>query len=184
MFLTKITMKVEDFVYTNLHNNYILHQFISNIFNESVVFDVEYKNVVEILTFSKTRPSNIPQNVCVKTKEINGVSKGMYKISTKTNIVKHVKEKKYPLVHENDVREYFNVRKELFGFDVTSLSRKGSAQKISFKKKNNEIFCVYQNLEIVVNVFDENAFYNTILSGIGSQKKFGFGLLKFLKLTP
>lgn len=177
-------MNMNDFISNNLHNNYNLHQFISNIFNESVVFDLEYKNVAEILVFSRNEPDNIPSNISIKTKEIKTVTNGIYKISTKTNIVKHTKEKKYPLIHENDVREYFNLRRESFGFDVLNLSRKGSTQKISFKKKNNEIFCVYQNLEMIVNVFDENSFYNTILSGIGSQKKFGFGLLKFLKQTP
>lgn len=184
MFLSKITMKMEDFITNNLHNNYVLHQFISKIFDESAVFDVEYKNIVEILTFSRNSPNNIPSSICIKTKEINNITKGIYKISTKANIVKHTNKKKCPLIHETDLREYFNSRRDRLGFDVLLLSRKGSAQKISFNKKNNEIFCVYQNLEMTVNVFDENAFCESIISGIGSQKKFGFGLLKFLKQTP
>jgi CRISPR-associated protein Cas6/Cse3/CasE subtype I-E len=177
-----------DFVENEMYDNYKAHQIISNIFNESVQFDVSYKNMmVEILIYSNNEIKNIPTFGQIISKDFNpSFQKTNYKIKVNANIVKSVKQddkcKKIPLTSEIDVLEYFNERSEKFGITINSLISSGSKTK-TFFKNSSKITATSSDLTISCNVFNEELFKNMVFTGIGSQRKFGYGLVKVFK-TP
>lgn len=182
----KISKK--DFIKNGMFDNYKTHQLVSKIFDESVQFDIQNKESgVEVLIYSKNQISQQPIFGVIKTKSFEPVFETMsYKLEVNANIVKSIwdgkKCKKIPLISEKDIFHYFQARQEEFGFSVTNIQSSGSSNHIFFKN-DSKITTTTNRLTIMCDVFCSEKFKQTVFSGIGSQKKFGFGLVKVYKRT-
>lgn len=178
----------KDFIKNGMFDNYTTHQIISKIFNESVQFDIQDKNLfVDILVYSQNEIAEQPSFGEIKSKEFNPIFEtGSYKLEVNANLIKNVQKedkcKKIPLVSERDIYHYFQSRQEEFGFTVTDIQASGTKNHIFFKQ-DSKITTTSNNLTIFCTVDDPDKFKSTVFSGIGSQKKFGFGLIKVYK-TP
>lgn len=178
----------KDFIKKGMFDNYKAHQLVSKIFDESVQFDIQNKeSVVDILIYSNNNITQQPTFGTIKTKSFEPVFETTtYKLEVNANIVKSIwdgkKCKKIPLISEKDVFHYFQARQEEFGFSVTNIQSAGSSNHIFFKN-DSKITTTANKLSILCDVLCPEKFKQTVFSGIGSQKKFGFGLIKVYKPT-
>lgn len=178
----------KDFIKNGMFDNYTSHQIISKIFNEPVQFDIQHKDtVIDVLIYSKNIITNHPSFGTIKSKEFNpNFENGNYKLEVTANLIRNLwdgkKSKKVPLISEKDIYHYFQSRSEEFGFTVTNIQSSGTINHIFFKN-DLKITTSSNKLTVYCTVNNPNNFKSTIFSGIGSQKKFGFGLVKVYK-TP
>lgn len=181
-------MSIKEFVENKFYNNYFLHQFVCNIFDESVQFDVSnISNSYSIIIYSNNDAKNIPVFGTFRTKEFKFEPYNKkYILDINGNFVKSViqnnKTKKIPLIKQSDILEYFQKRSEQYGFVVNSLIIKNSKSH-KFFKKGKKISTVSNHVSVECDVFNSDKFKDTVFSGIGSQKKFGFGLVKVYETT-
>ena len=188
MKLTLIQIPKKEFISRKLFNNYILHQFICNIFDESVQFEATDKNnVVDILAYSENEPKQIPEYINIKSKDFSPIfsTEEIYNINVNGNFVKNVSEngknKKIPLIGEIQLKEYFKKNSEKFGIDVIELNVINTSKHIFKKNDNQTIHTLANNIKMKVRITNVDIFQNTLKTGIGNQKKFGFGLIKITK---
>lgn len=180
----KISKK--DFIKNGMFDNYTTHQIVSKLFDESVQFDIQDKNVtVDILIYSQNEITEQPSFGELKSKEFNpSFENGSYKIEVTANLIRNLwdgkKSKKVPLISEKDVYHYFQARQEEYGFTVSEIHSSGTMNHIFFKN-DSKITTTSNKLTIYCTVNNPDNFKNTMFSGIGSQKKFGFGLVKVYK---
>lgn len=178
----------KDFIKNGMFDNYKAHQLVSKIFDESVQFDIQSKeSFVDILIYSKNQISQQPNFGVLKSKPFEpSFETTSYKLEVNANVVKNIwdgkKCKKIPLISEKDIFHYFQARLDEFGFSVTNIQSAGSSNHIFFKN-DSKITTTVNRLTIMCDVISPEKFKQTVFSGIGSQKKFGFGLVKVYKTT-
>jgi CRISPR-associated protein Cas6/Cse3/CasE subtype I-E len=171
-------------------NNYLIHQELCNIFAESgVTFSVNNNNKnVSIIAISNNEVKNSPKYGKIITKEYNidNLSIGEYKIMVDLNAVKQIRIsgksncKKVPVVGD-DVSNWLNNRSSSWGIEITNMEI-GVTHHNLFYKKNHKIYCDWHSVTFICKVVDIDLFKQMVINGIGSQKSFGFGMIKLFKV--
>lgn len=191
MFISQWILTQKEYSEINGYDNYNIHKEVCSIFDDGVKFDLsinENGNAVIIIQ-SSTEPKSEPLFGQFRTKEVNNT----YKVGTNVrvlvnlNAVKQVQiegkknSKKIPVVGEENVKSWIKSREEQFGIIVNSVNV-GNTQHDWCKKNNSEIKCSWHKVEIFCTVTNELNFNKIVLEGIGSQRSFGYGMIKVFKV--
>lgn len=184
MYISKLTFTKKQFALIKGYDRYILHQYVSNIFDESCQFWIDdKKEFVDVIVYSTSTSKVNPTECVVKTKEFKkDLSVGLFgKIKCTTNIAKTGKNKneKIPIVKSDEVIEWILKNQECWGIKVNQKSiLLNDLYTISTKKKFNSWKIVYRDIEFGYEISDSEKFRCMLQNGIGKSKKFGFGLIR------
>ena len=182
-------MKATEYAQHLRFNRYLIHQFICDVFDEpSVKFQVSTGNEVVILIQSNSPVKKYPSVGVLLSKEIdiNVFTLGTYRISVDLNAVRQIKidgkknSKKIPVVG-NDVVDWIQNRSDVWGIRVNDIVVHPTQNERSVKGSTN-IDCRWHKVQLTANVVDVDKFHKMILNGIGSQKSFGYGMIKAIKI--
>lgn len=192
MYLSKWTMTAEEYSMNFMFNRYIVHQYVCDIFDEpSVKFQLSMdKGHVNILIQSVTSSKKLPSfgKILSKPIDINLFTTGTYRIEVDLNSIRQIsiedrkRSKKIPVVG-NDVIQWVNDRASRWGIECVEVIVNPTKTDV-ITKGSNRINCRWHKITIVANVMDVNLFHEMILKGIGSQRAFGFGMVKAIKILP
>lgn len=178
--LTQWTLTGREFAIIDGWNNYKLHQIISNIFDESCQFEVNTKDGdVRILIKSKSDiklPLKIG-NFSSKNVKIHLFANNVYKIKTKLNATKEIKNVRVPLVGYDQISQWVLRKSEDLGMVVESVYV-GNTQRDHIIKNETKIPCVWHDVEITGILKNVDNLKKIIEDGLGKQRKFGYGFAK------
>ena len=191
MILSKWVLTPNDYFSLCGDNRYKMHQAVCDIFDEaSVKFDITaHKGNYVIITQSTKNVTKNPLTGSIVSKEIpikNFIS-GVYRLTVNLNAVIQVKregKKNYSkvAVTADKVNEWIQSRENRWGIECNNIRVNPTQTQISVKN-GNKITCKSHLVIIDCNVIDPELFQSMITSGIGSQRSFGYGLVKSIKIS-
>lgn len=195
MYLSKWTLSGSDFFELTDGNHYKVHQKICRIFNESSVkFDIGFNNGwFNIITQSSGNIIEHPShgNIVSKLVPIENFTVGKYRVIVNLNAVRQItsvnektgkkKRTKIPLVG-SEINQWVDARASYWGFTCTDILVNPTKTQVAYKN-NNHIKCKSHIVTFTCDVTDQTLFQEMILNGIGSQKSFGYGLVKAFKIS-
>lgn len=189
LFLTKWTLQKDEVLKYRLYNDYAIHQTIYNLFpyeeKRTFLYTVisQNRNSLVLLVQSQKKPSP-PSFGCFELKEIpdNFFDYKQYLFQVKFSpVVQALEGKVVPIKTEEDINKWLMTRQNCWGIfiDCDKILKVGDGKVIMKQKGNSKAVTIsYVEITGILTVNDKGKFLETVISGIGRSKGFGFGLMQ------
>lgn len=189
MYLTRVSLNRENMLQNRIYDAYSFHRLVYSFFprtenkerylyvNKGIV-----NNSNQLIILSKNCP-NIPDNIASTSVEIsnNFFKFKSYRFEVILNPVKtdNKTKKRISIINTDELKKWFLNKTNNLGFDISDLSI-NSLNPVIFVKDRHK--CTFNSVKFSghLNVTDKDKFIETVKSGIGHGKAFGFGLLQII----
>lgn len=189
MYLTRVSLNRENMLQNKISDAYSFHRLVYSFFprtenkerylyvNKGVI-----NNYNQLIIFSKNCP-NIPDNIVSTSVKIsdNFFKFKSYKFEVILNPVKtdNKTKKRISIINTEALNNWFLNKINNLGFNVSDLNIV-NLNPIIFTKDHHK--CTFNSVKFsgYLDVTDKDKFIETVKSGIGHGKAFGFGLLQII----
>lgn len=193
MILSKWTLTAKEFAIESNYNNYLIHQKICRMFNETtVLFDVNIDTLgnanIYIQSINELMRSPLYGEINSKSINMDIITESTYHIKVKLNCIKQIKiegkknNKKIPIIGSDNVTKWLHDKQSKFGIMITDVNV-SQTYHTDATKCNNIITCAWHDVSFDCSVVNLPLFKEMMINGIGSQKSFGYGMIKIFKQT-
>ena len=194
MFLTKISLDVQDIKKHDLQNAYAIHRFVYSLFAPAVkkgrfLYAERLSNSGKcILVLSEDIPSLIPDDIQTTSTEVTDdfLSQNAYRFEVIINPVRRDSKtrKREAILGQLPLLQWFSEHSKQWGFEpVMETLEARTLPSVCFPKGSAQCRLHRVLFRGILKVTTPDIFKLTFKSGIGHSKAFGFGLLQLVPIN-